>query len=149
MQTQQQSIEHSPTTLSVSYSAVTSEHIDGVWPVVAPLIEKSLVYFDNRVDIDDIYNSLKARNNQLWLVIRDGEILTAVVTEITIYPKKKVLNIAYLAGRDFRSWQDGIDILKDFAKSLGCSSIEIRGRRGWEKLLKDFRVLNVTQVLDL
>lgn len=145
----EQPIEPSHTTSSVSYFAVTSDRIDTFWGDVAPLIEEALVYFDDRVGIEDIYKSLKTRNNQLWLILRSGEILTAVITEITIYPKKKVLNIAYLAGLDFRSWHDGLEILKDFARSHGCSSIEIRGRRGWERLLKDFRVLNVTQVLDL
>lgn len=133
----------------VSYIGVASAFIDQVWKDVAPMIERALAYFDDRVGIDDIYQSLKAKNNQLWLVFRGGEILTAVITEIAIYPKKKVLTIAYLAGRDFKSWQYGLSVLKDFAKSHGCSCIEIRGRRGWEKLLKDFRVLNITQVLDL
>lgn len=145
----EQPIEHSPTISPVSYLWVSLEDLDGVWPEVASTIEKSLSYFDGRVCIDDVFKSLKDCKQQLWIACLNGEIVGAAVTEINIFPRKKILTIAYLAGHDFELWKPGIEVLKDFALHHGCKSIQIHGRKGWVRLLKDFRVLNITQVLDL
>jgi hypothetical protein len=133
----------------VNYYGIHSEHLDWVWDDVSPMIEKSLRYFDDRVGIDDVYMSLKARDSQLWVVAKAGEIVAAVVTSIQAYPKKKILSITYVGGRDFKSWASGIEILKQFAKEHGCCAIEINARPGWARLLKEFRTLNITQVLDI
>jgi len=68
-------------------------------------------------------------------VVMDGDIKAAFVTQFSQFPSKKVLTVMFLGGRSMEEWLHLIAELEQWAKDEGCDSIEVHGRRGWEKVL--------------
>lgn len=95
-------------------------------------IEAALLYTGGTHQWEDIVEGIKASRMQLWPSERG-----CIVTEIVVYPRKKVLNI-FLAGGELDQILDMNDDVRDWAKSHGCEAGIISGRIGWKKpLLKD------------
>lgn len=84
-----------------------------------------------------------ARQAQFWT-----EPHAAVVTEIVIYPRRKILRAWLASGR-----YEGIRRIEDqvipWARDYGCQEIHIIGRLGWRRRLKDYRESAVTMTKEI
>jgi len=69
----------------------------------------------------------------------DKEIIAVMVTQIIPYPKKKVLRVIAIAGEDMDRWFHFLPAIEEWAMELGCTSLEAWGRKGWLKVLKDWK----------
>ena len=88
---------------------------------------------------DDFYEVLANGDMQLWTAVQDNEILASMVTQIVPYPRKRVLRIISIAGGEMDKWIEYIPLIEEWALSVGCTSLECWGRKGWLKILKDWR----------
>lgn len=87
--------------------------------------------------LDDLKTTLSSAQRQCWLCL-DGESIAAVaITQITIYPQAKVLELVALAGEgvverigEMHEW------LAAAAVERGCSILQVIGRRGWGRALR-------------
>ena len=113
---------------------VPSSHIDDVWDSVKQLVFDGLEYSDGKYTVDDVYKSLKSRNMQLWVSINEG-IEAIGITEINIYPNKKVCQIFLVSGRNMDNWLHFSKVIEAWAKERGCQSLECFGRPGWGKVI--------------
>lgn len=81
----------------------------------------------------DVVKGIKSGNMQLWLGANG-----CAVTEIVVYPNKKVLHV-FLAGGDQGQGIEQITDMHDDAmawgKQQGCDGMTVTGRRGWKKIL--------------
>ena len=93
-------------------------------------IEDALEYARGTHTIDDIWDGIVAGNFQFWPGNK-----SAVVTEIQIYPRKKVMHI-FLAGGDLEELLEMEKSVRAFAKTIDCNSMSISGRRGWVKIFE-------------
>lgn len=102
----------------------------------APLlagIEESLAR-EGTHGLTDVEMALRAGDAQLW-VSDDG--LGAAVTEINNYPSgAKRARIWLSAGRLESIISMDADFA-DLARELGCDSVELLGRQGWARALKE------------
>ena len=92
-------------------------------------IESALEYSGGTHDFGDIVDGLRRGVLQLWPTPKG-----CIVTEIVVYPKKKVLNV-FLGGGEL---EQILDMHKDviaWAKAQGCSALSMSGRFGWKKPL--------------
>jgi hypothetical protein len=84
-------------------------------------------------DFKDIVDGIMSGNFQLWLGANG-----CAVTEIVVYPNKKVLHV-FLAGGDQGQGIEQITDMHDDAmawgKQQGCDGMTVTGRRGWKKVL--------------
>lgn len=131
---------------------VLSTHIDSIWPDVASLLERAIIYSDGKYQIDDVYQFLKDRAMQLWVAFNNEGLLKACcISQIVSYPRKKVLILIFVAGIDSTEWIHFADVLKEFAMDKQCQSIEFYGRPGWEKLTKQlgFKKIHTVFKFDL
>ena len=84
-------------------------------------------------DFKDIVDGIMSGNFQLWLGANG-----CAVTEIVVYPNKKVLHV-FLAGGDQGQGIEQITDMHDDAmawgKQQGCDGMTVAGRRGWKKVL--------------
>ena len=119
-----------------------SHEFDLVWKDAAPLLSKAIEYSDGKETIENLYQRVRARDMQLWVVF-SYEMEAALVTRIDQHPAKKVLSIPYLGGTGADRWLDNLGIIEDFAKAQGCEAVEIMGRKGWQKLLPDYDPIHV------
>lgn len=104
-------------------------------------IESALAYSGDTHDFMHIVDGVISGNMQLWM--SDSG---CAVTEITVYPKKKVLHV-FLAAGDMEQILDFEESAREFGKRNGCTEMTIAGRPGWTKILgkrdweESFRVL--------
>jgi len=92
-------------------------------------IEAALEYANGTHIYQDIVDAVAVGNMQLWPSTRG-----CIVTEIVVYPRKKVLNV-FLAGGDLDQILDMNDAVAAWALAQGCESATMTGRFGWKKPL--------------
>lgn len=122
------------------FSGVLSSHIDLIWSQAKPFIERALPFSVGKFNIDYIYHALKDARMQLWVVL-DPDVVAAGVTEVQNYPQKRVCSVMF-AGGDGQDWPRLMLTIEEFARYSGCNSVEIWGRKGWERVLTDYSHLH-------
>lgn len=86
-------------------------------------------------ELEDILSEISRGTMQSF--VREN---TWAVTQIHIFPRRKVLDLVFVVGemKDLLPLEDEI---VEFAKYVGCSLIVANGRRGWLKRRFDKEVL--------
>lgn len=122
----------------MKHTLVAPEDIDTVWSKVEDLIKKTN---DEFLNDNDIYKLLKEGVLLLWIVADNNTIITAMTLIFQKYPRNSTLRIVTCGGSRLNEWLDEFLVkIEKFAKDKGCSHIDIDGRSGWSKVLKDFTV---------
>ena len=93
-------------------------------------IEDALEYAKGTHTLDDIWNGIVDGTFQFW----PGD-KSAIITEVQIYPQKKTMHI-FLAGGDLNELLEMEKSVRAFAKTIGCNSMSISGRRGWLRIFE-------------
>lgn len=94
-------------------------------------LEAALEYSGGTHTLSDIRAGIEAKRYALI----PGE-KSALVFEICEYPQLKALHV-FLAGGDLQEIKSFDPLLIDLAKAGNCARIDIAGRRGWVRALKD------------
>ena len=116
-----------------------AEDIDLVWDDVVPLIEKALQHAEGELVPDDIKKHLDKNDLRLWIALEGKETIAAMVTEIIQYPRKKIVRVITLAGKNMDMWYDFLPMIEGYAIRNGCSSLEAWSRKGMARKLKDWK----------
>jgi hypothetical protein len=95
-----------------------------------PWIEAALEYCNGTYLWEDVVGNIAEGKMQFWPAPRG-----CMVTEIVVYPRKKVLNI-FLAGGELDQLVDMYDDMNEWAKAQGCTGGTMTGRVGWKKVLE-------------
>ena len=97
-------------------------------------IESALKKGGNTHDFVDIVDGVMSGHMQLWMG-KNG----CAVTEIVVYPNKKVLHV-FLAGGNkgygIKQITDMHDDAMAWGKQQGCDGMTVAGRKGWKKVLQ-------------
>jgi len=91
-------------------------------------VEAALEYSGGTHDFKDICDGVLSGKMQLWA----GDEGCAV-TEIVVYPKRKVLHV-FLAGGKMEQILDFEESAAEFAKLNGCNGMTLAGRKGWARV---------------
>jgi len=94
-----------------------------------PWIEAALEYSGGTHDFVDVAEGLYKGTMQLW-PSKKG----CIVTEIVVYPRKKMLNV-FLGGGELDQILDMHQDVIQWAKAQGCEALTMTGRFGWKKPL--------------
>ncbi len=126
------------------------EDIAHVWDNVATLLSTVTQHAEGEMEPADYLESLTHGDMQLWIAIEEKEIIIAMVTQIIPYPRKKVLRVIAIAGERFiEAHKRFNDIVETFAVNVGCSSMELWGRKGWKKMLPEWKDSYIVFTKDL
>jgi hypothetical protein len=97
-------------------------------------IESALKKGGDTHDFKDIVDGVQSGHMQLWFGLNG-----CAVTEIIVYPNKKVLHV-FLAGGDqgqgIEQITDMHDDAVEWGKAQGCDGMTIAGRKGWQRVLE-------------
>lgn len=121
--------------MAVELIGIPSERLDDVWDAAEELLYDALEGNNGEITTFDCYEGIKAKRLQLWLVY-DGSIRAAVVTELAIYPRKKVCRVLQLSGKGMDEWLHLTSVIEAWAKENGARGMELVGRKGWERHMK-------------
>ena len=125
---------------------IKGESVEVWWPLVEEYLNTALKYSLGEYSIDDIKNACISKNMQLWVKI-GKQAKGAFVTKIAKYPQKNLLIVILLGGDEFQEWRDEADaLLNAFGKENNCEYVELFGRKGWGKMLKDIDYKEVTRL---
>ena len=125
------------------------EDVAYVWEEVVPLLARVVPHTEGELEPDDYIEPLTHGDMQLWVVIENKHVNAALVTQIIPYPQKKVLRLISLAGEDFQEIKDFLEMVEVFALKNECSALEMWGRKGWKKLLSDWKDSYIVFTKDL
>jgi hypothetical protein len=115
---------------------IPADEITTLWPRLELLVERALARSPDYT-LDDVHQSLRAERRQIFATW--PELDTICITSIEKRPAAKVLVIWWKAGLLHDDWRQMLEACENWGRSLGCSRIEFRGRKGWERLLPDYR----------
>jgi len=125
---------------------IKGENVEVWWPLVEEYLISAMKYGLGEYSISDIKSACKSKNMQLWVKI-DKEVQGAFVTKISKYPQKNILCVLLLSGKEFMTWRDEADaLLNAFGKENNCEYVELFGRKGWGKVLKDINYKEQTRL---
>jgi hypothetical protein len=120
----------------IQYGAVPPHLISELWPFAEPFLEPAVRRGVDGRTMVDVLDGVINGDYLLWLVTEDSTVIAACVTEIVVYPRHKVLVLPWCGGKGMKRWlRGGFDIAERYAKDVGCSHLEIPGRRGWSRIL--------------
>ena len=118
-------------------------YVDKVWDGVGKVLQPAIDLQDGYM-LEDVKAMIKHRNWQLWTGITDDNVVkVAMVTRIDTYPRKKACVICFLAGEDMKNWKHLLSDIENWAVQNGCTELEIQGRKGWVREMKDFKHTDV------
>lgn len=78
----------------------------------------------------------------LWVAVKDEPVACA----ITYISQKlyRVCELFVIAGSDAKGWLPLESEISKYARDMNCDLIEGYGRKGWQRLVKDYRPVYVT-----
>ena len=125
---------------------IKGESVEAWWPLVEEYLNAALKHGLGEYSTGDIKSACISKNMQLWVKI-DKEVQGAFVTKISKYPQKNILCVLLLGGKEFITWRDEADaLLNAFGKENNCEYVELFGRKGWGKVLKDINYKEQTRL---
>lgn len=104
-----------------------AEAFDSVAHLLQPAVERNPIGFT----LEDIKEKVLTGYMQLW---KDEGY--AAVTEVLNYPGSRVV-LVHLAGGELEALLEADSELVKFARMVGATGIEIIGRKGWVRALRD------------
>jgi hypothetical protein len=89
--------------------------------------------------LQSIYDEIASCHLQLWLVFANGEHVASFTTCVQIYPECKELECVHLGGERMQEWGGFVtEKLKEFGKANGCEALITMGRKGTERMYKQW-----------
>ena len=122
----------------IEVSMVPAQYIDTCWEKIEHFFEKAAEYTYGRYSPSDLYDMVKDGDHQLWVVYDGSDFKGTVLTNVMNYPQRRVLCMGFCGGTELKDWKTPmLDLLKRYAKDMGCDSIEAFGRPGWANVFKN------------
>lgn len=90
-------------------------------------IERALYYTGGTHAFEDVRDAVSAGSLQFWPGPR-----SAVITEIIVAPRKKLLNF-FLAGGDIHELEGMYPAIEAWGRAQGCTEAMFTGRPGWAR----------------
>ena len=117
---------------------IPPNYIHTLWDDVEKHLAPAIARSHGRWDMQSLYESMRKVEQNLWVAFNDDNVVEGVgTTEFVFYPKKKMLAMQYLGGKNFNSWiWDMLERMNSWAKDNECDGIEGTGRHGFWKWLE-------------
>tara|TARA_R110001599_G_scaffold92247_1_gene241801 strand:- start:115 stop:585 length:471 start_codon:yes stop_codon:yes gene_type:complete len=153
MSVQQTQIKHSDIPYSDSQiSYVPPKDVGLIWKQIEPLLLKPLEIDGFAYMPKDIFDSLLKKKMQLWISwnVKTNNVEAAIVTEIIDYPRLRSCRYFLAGGTNMKSWFNPIkEQIEQWAIKNKCQRIELVGRKGWVKWLKDYKQQHIILMKEL
>lgn len=131
-------MDSSPMEDELEVSLVPVFAIETEWPRVEKMLEVATSMSAGRYDIGHLKEKLLTGEFQLWVIFdKRFEIVAAITSTFTVYPKCKFLSGQFLGGDRLADWKDKFcRIFHNWGRDNGCKAVELTGRAGWSKVLE-------------
>jgi hypothetical protein len=111
-----------------------------LWPDIARFIEASVT--TGRYRSADYLRMCILGQAQLWIVY-EGQPIGAAITAVQSYPGGRWGRYLILGAENFMKMAAHEDVIDGYHRALGCKGMEMCGRKGWERLLRGWKMTHV------
>jgi hypothetical protein len=108
------------------------------WPHVSPLIRTAMER-GAITDFGEVSDAVLAGSALVWIAWSGATIEAAAVTQLSTVGGARFCTIVACGGRRRDEWLPLLAGLERYAKAESCKAMRIFGRRGWERLLPDYK----------
>jgi hypothetical protein len=126
---------------------VPRDQVSGVWEKVRPLLQKVSERMPGLRTANDILDDIQDGFALLWVVHPEGDpgrVVMAMETKQIDTRDGTICEIVSLGGDLMGEWFDQILAeVERMAKAQGFISIRVVGRRGWQRMMRDYRPIGV------
>ena len=129
--------------LSDSTLLTAEDRLSDQWQRCHKWISDALEYSGGTHSIEDVYLACAIGEAQLHPLEK-----SCIITEVVDYPSLTVCRI-WLAGGDLDELVEAEKSIAVWAKAQGCDAMEINGRKGWQRQLKDYTATSVVLTKEL
>lgn len=132
--------------MSIEILGVTPNAVAVAWKTALPLLEKPISMSQGCYLPEDVAAACQMGEMQLWLAADGEEVVAAYVTEVTTYPRKRVVRAVFAGGKPhtIQHWLDPmVDGIETWARAIGCVAITAMGRKGWARVVEGEEVATV------
>jgi hypothetical protein len=112
--------------------------ISEFWPHVSPLIRAAMER-GAITDFGEVSDAVLAGSALVWIAWSGATIEAAAVTQLNTVGGARFCTIVACGGRRRDEWLPLLAGLERYAKAESCKAMRIFGRRGWERLLPDYK----------
>jgi hypothetical protein len=124
---------------------VAASLVADMWPHVKALIRRAMDR-TNLGNFADVERELLGGKQQLWLAWNGTTIEAAGVTRLVEINHERICIVVAAGAREGASpvdWLPLIAGIEQFARDEGCAATRIIGRKGWQRILADYRATYV------
>ena len=132
--------KNAPRKITHTIALIPPNYVQTLWDDVEKYLAPAIARSHGRWDMQSLYESVRKMEQHLWVAFNKDNIIEGVATtEFTMYPKKKMLTLQYLGGKNFNDWcWDMLEKFNSWAKDNECDGIEGTARHGmWKWLEQD------------
>ena len=117
---------------------VDKESVDVYWDKVKNWIHKVVKQSHGRHSLFTTYELLKKGTMTMFLVEEKNKFCAVYVVQTIYYPAKIVLGILFCGGsKIIKNVKQIENFFIQFAKKNNCEGLEIMGRKGWDRVIKN------------
>jgi hypothetical protein len=114
-----------------------AQHVYAWWPKVKEYLEKATVKGPGYLNIDELYNGCEKGYYQLWLFIRDPDVIGCGITQIVDEPYRRVLEIVAIGGRELKDWTHFEEHVGNRARDeMGAVAVRVFCRPGIKHIIE-------------
>jgi hypothetical protein len=108
------------------------------WTHALPLIAAAMKR-GGITDLADVERAVLAGHALVWIAWNGAAIKAAAVTQLSTVNGERMCTIVACGGSNGKEWLPLLAGLERYAKAEDCKAMRIFGRRGWERLLPDYK----------
>lgn len=120
--------------------------VAGLPPEAWGFVERAIQRGGSLFSVADLKKACEARDMQFWAGFERGRCVGVLITEIRDWSGKRVCEIV-ACGHELIGHETAGECLatiEAWAKTNGCSSVQVSGRKGWERRLPGYAFAFVT-----
>jgi hypothetical protein len=128
--------------LKTSLNSIPAGAVNTVWPLVANYVKRALHVSNGEMEEDDVREFCVSGRWQLWIGWQNEakRAFGFCTTELCQYPRRRTCILRLMAADGGpEQWLPHLGLIEQWARDEGCVAIEIVARKGWLKVLKEYR----------
>ena len=109
------------------------------WRDVAPWLAPAIALAEGRHTLATTLERVQSGKMVGYVALSDAKPIMACIAQVALYPAEKWLQVPFCGGRDMRFWLEPlVDEIDSLAYNQHCVGVEISGRGGWARVLRQF-----------
>lgn len=124
---------------------IQGEAIDTVWPLLAEQFDRALRKAPSPLTLAEIRERADESRVALWAIYERDKPIPLLAAAASCVRPGAVTEILVLGGHSTGMWmKTALAEFEDLARANGMAWVQLWGRRGWARLMPDYRIMTET-----